>query len=40
MTEAEIGDAIRIIGADGNVSGRISHEVVYTRIPLQRHHRA
>src|ERR1700722_1997368 len=39
MTETEVRDAIWIIGADGDVSGCVGHEVMNARVPLKCHHR-
>ena len=36
VTDAEIAEARGIVGADGNVTGQIGHEVVHAGIPLQR----
>src|SRR6266704_4255181 len=39
VAEAEIGEAGWIVGANGNVSRHIGHEIVDARIPLQARHR-
>src|ERR1700693_5673117 len=39
VTEAEVGDAVWIVFAYGNVSGRVGHPVVNACVPLQRNHR-
>src|ERR1700750_585946 len=36
MTQAEIGKTLRVVSADGNIAGDISHEIVDAEIPAQR----
>jgi hypothetical protein len=39
VTDANVGEAVRIVGADGNIAGHVSHVIMNARVPLQRHHR-